>query len=700
MNLFENFNISISGNPLFLILGLLIILAYSIYIYKITLPKINLLIKSFLIFLRAASLFLIFILLFDPVITTTTKEKNEPVNLLFIDNSKSVKEISIKSELKKVLEISESINDEELKSEIYSFGSNIKLINNFDSISFNDLSTQFDNIFKLVKQKKNVSSIIIISDGINNQGSNPINIAGEMGIPIFTIGLGDSSTEADVEIQKISTNEFIYSGRKTEIEVSISNKNLTDKNAIIQLIENGKIISNQEIKLSETGINRTRFPYSNEKVGEHKIIANVILKGEEKNKNNNSKSVLINILETKQKIAILSGGPSADLSIVVSSLTKLEDYEISPIIQITENKYLYNKSDIKILKDSDIFFLIGFPSENTHSSFIKSALAEISNSKKPIFFIFTNNLDFTKLNEMKNILPFSFTKILNSFNESQVTAQNINYSIIGNSKEEIESWEKLPPINLTKTKIIPSAESKILLTDKVTNQPILFTNSANKKSVVLTAANFWRWKIQTSEIQTHLIDNLLINSIKWLSLNSENQKFNLKTQKKIFSIGEKVIFNANYYDDTFEPINDANLEVEIQFEKSSQKVLLNPIDKGLYETEFIPNESGTYHYKLISENERLNFSSSFFVDPIELELLTKKSDRNFLRELSYSTNGKYYDINSVENLVEQINSLYQNKINYNYIDNELRISFLHLILLMVVLLFSIEWIIRKVLRML
>ncbi len=48
--------------------------------------------------------------------------------------------------------------------------------------------------------------------------------------------------------------------------------------------------------------------------------------------------------------------------------------------------------------------------------------------------------------------------------------------------------------------------------------------------------------------------------------------------------------------------------------------------------EFTPNQSGNYNYKLISENKNLNFSNSFLVEPIELELLTKRiPDSNNVR---------------------------------------------------------------------
>ena len=144
----------------------------------------------------------------------------------------------------------------------------------------------------------------------------------------------------------------------------------------------------------------------------------------------------------------------------------------------------------------------------------------------------------------------------------------------------------------------------------------------------------------------------MINSVKWLTLSSEDQQINLSIQKKSFKIGEKVIFNANYYDETLEPINNANLELEIYSGNFDQKLQFNQVGNGLYETEFAPTEDGIYEYKLLSDGKILKEKStySFNVEPVELESITRTSNRKLLQNLSNLSNGKYYDISNTTGL--------------------------------------------------
>ncbi len=702
MNIFENLHISFALNPIFLLIGFLLALGYSVFVYRTTLPPIRSSFKIVLVSLRTFGLFLILLLFFDPVINSISKEKIIPRNFVFIDNSKSVKEISSDKEIEKIENLIQDLRNEDLESEFFLFGNDIKEFQDTDSLNFSQSASQFDNIIKKIKSAERVSSVVIISDGINNQGENPRTLAEEIGIPIFTIGLGDSTSEADLAIQKISANEYIYAGRETEIEVSIINKDLHENKVNIQLIENQKIIAHEEITLSTTGINRVRFPYSSNIDGEHKITVNAVANYKEKNQMNNNKTTIINILATKKKIAIIAGAPSSDLSFVTSSLSKNENYQIQSIIEIGSQAFLNNQNDIKIIKDSDLIFFVGFPSEKSDLTFVNKIAENISSLNKPFFFIFSLNLNIAKLGDLSKILPFKFSKVSNTFTEVQVNAISGVSSFIGSSAEQLNKWKSLPPISLNRTKITPNIESQILLVDNTINEPILFTNSGNSiNSIVLTAANFWKWKLQPSEKNIELFDNLLINSIKWLSLQHKSDKLSLSTQKKSFNLGEKVVFSANYYSDTFDPISDANIEVELGNENQKQKISLQSLGNGLYEAEYIPNISGYYKYKSVINNivNQDDSKGSFLVEPIELELVQTQSNRELLRELSQSTSGKYYDINNFESLLSELVKEKNEQIHYNSTDNELRLSFMNLILLSIVLLFSAEWILRKMLRM-
>ena len=73
--------------------------------------------------------------------------------------------------------------------------------------------------------------------------------------------------------------------------------------------------------------------------------------------------------------------------------------------------------------------------------------------------------------------------------------------------------------------------------------------------------------------------------------------------------------------------------------------------------------------------------------------------KNLLTAISENSGGKYYDINNTVNLLSELKSNYENKIYNEKIDKELRLSNFELILFLLVLFFSIEWIIRKFLQL-
>ncbi|RPI65372.1 MAG: hypothetical protein EHM47_18825, partial [Ignavibacteriales bacterium] len=86
----EKFNLTFSFNPLLLVLFFLIAAAFTFYIYRFTVPVIDLSKKILLILIRFTALLLMLFIIFEPMITLAKKIVIEPVNLLFIDNSRSI----------------------------------------------------------------------------------------------------------------------------------------------------------------------------------------------------------------------------------------------------------------------------------------------------------------------------------------------------------------------------------------------------------------------------------------------------------------------------------------------------------------------------------------------------------------------------------------------------------------------------------
>lgn len=708
MNLLNNFNISFSSNPYLLLLGFLLIIFFSIYVYRTTLPAIGIFSKTILVLLRILGLSLILFLLFEPKINYKTQEIIEPTNLIFIDNSKSIFEFASAEETSKILSTTKNIiRDTKGITELYELGKQIKKtsISNIDSLIFRDKGTNISSIINLAKDTENLSSIILITDGIITEGGNPVSEAQVLGIPIYTIGVGDTSNNNDVRITKIKSNEFIYAGTKTEIVATVKHSGFTDENAKIKLIENKKVIDQKTFTLSASEINRIAFDYTNSESGKHKLTVAVEIEKNEKNNSNNVKSQIINIVDTKKKIFILSGSPNADLAAITKNLRSNKDFEVKSIVQLGTNKFYKNYSSLNGLNESDVLVLINFPSRETSLELINEVKHIITSTKKPFVYCLSSSVDYQKLNIIKDLLPFKILNNQNTYELSQVKVTNSSNKLLGGNELIKNEWSKLPPINITNSKIIPKISTDILLNNNVNNESaIIFSNNiANQKSIVINAVNFWKWKLKAPNREYNLFNNFIFNSVKWLTLKNDNNRFNVSSSKKSYSLGETIEFNASLYDETMEPVNNALIQLEIGMDESKNISTFNSIGNGLYETSINLNKPGLYSFtaKLLPQGHDLKaISGKFNIEPFEAELIESQMNKELLVSLANVTNGKFFPKNNSDELVELLNNNHEKNIKIKFNDNELILSSLEVILFIIIFLFGLEWLIRKVLKML
>ncbi len=117
-----------------------------------------------------------------------------------------------------------------IATKIATFGENVKTLEPNKSFNFSETTTNFDKLIPFIKaQEKNIASITIVSDGIITEGSNSSLEFEKLGIPIFTIPIGDTTKTADISVKSVEYNKLIYLDTKTEISCTILNHNLKTK---------------------------------------------------------------------------------------------------------------------------------------------------------------------------------------------------------------------------------------------------------------------------------------------------------------------------------------------------------------------------------------------------------------------------------------------------------------------------------------
>ena len=153
---FEKIDLSFSFNAVYFFIGLILIVAYSIYVYRFTLPPVSKFKKGILTFLRSLALILLLFIFFEPVLTLNKKQILTPSNYFFIDNSKSITIKDGTDRISNLSRVTEKLNSASINGEkyFYSFASDVHSINSdsLNKLNFNESSTDFSNIFSKINQ--------------------------------------------------------------------------------------------------------------------------------------------------------------------------------------------------------------------------------------------------------------------------------------------------------------------------------------------------------------------------------------------------------------------------------------------------------------------------------------------------------------------------------------------------------------------
>ena len=700
-----NYTLSININPYLLILFIGIAVTYVIYIYKHTIPQTSKFLRIILIAARSLLLILLMLLIFEPTLTVTDDKENKPLIPVFIDNSSSMfNNDSLVGEQIGNL-INEIPTNGNVEYKFFQFGSKVKKVSK-DSLSFLDFqegSTNFENIFaELKKENRNLVSSIIISDGIINDGSGSIYETEKLNIPIYTIGLGDTTKITDVFVNSILSNRFIYKETPTIIAAEISNENLGNEQVNASFFENNKLQESKSIDLNESGINRVTFEYVPKDFGKQKLTIRVSNLNGDSNVENNVRSTYIDVLENKLNIVVVSGTPTADLSTLIRSLNSIDEYKVGKIVQISANK-LVNDNDYKKLDSAQVLVLLNFPYENTPNVLTEKIRSKLSRDKTPLLNFIGADIRPLQLNAMGEYLPFTQGKSFEEIFLAQPVFSETDGSLIFNDIKNSVRSNDLPPIAYPNGGFKVKPGAKVIATAKVNNVTTEFPmiigwNNSLQKSITFIGSNYWKWRINFDDKNSQIYDQIIYNSIQWLRVLDNQRKFYVKTSKDIYAPTEEIEFTGELYNDKLEPIDYGSVILNINSSNKNYSLKLTNDGTGLYNGKISIPAQGDFNYTAVAEvNEKeINRSTGKFnIGEVDLEKMQTVMQDKYLKMLATLSGGKYTYINNSKKMIDDIETSYRNKTEISTSSISYDPISMDLFLVMLVLLLTIEWFIRK-----
>jgi hypothetical protein len=594
--------------------------------------------------IRSLGVALISLLLLSPFIRTIKEDIKTPLIVIANDVSESILEDGKKNNLdafnKNIQQLATDLSSKYEVKRI-SFGSDV-YADARDSL--NDKSTNISNLFRHIADNygdQNLGAVVMTSDGIYNEGSNPLYSDVNFTAPLYTIALGDTLQKKDIFIQNVLYNKIAYLGDKFPVQVDVSAFNCDGSNSRLTLeMINGtqvKKIAEESILLRGQSFYTTKtFLLDASQSGVVRYRLRLSAVPGEFNSANNVKEFFVEILDARQKVLLLANAPHPDLAALKNIITTNKNYD-AEIVYMGEFSGNISKYNLIILHN--------LPSEKYDLSAINS---QIQKNKIPTIFIVGMQTSLAKFNQLQNVISING----NSKNTEDIQAElNTGFNLFTTSDHLKNTLKTFPPLQAPFGEYKTQGTSTVYLFQNIkkikTTYPLVaFGEQNDVKTTVIAGEGIWKWRLfdHLQNKNYDLVSELINKTILLTTVKTDKRKFRASSSKNLYQDNESILFDAQLYNDSYEMVNepdvkliikdDAGKEYRYTFSKTQNYYTLN--------ADLFPQGVYSYVASVVYNGKELTAGGRFNVESLQLEQFDLTARHGLLKGLAEKYNGSMY----------------------------------------------------------
>jgi len=606
--------------------------------------------------LRTIVVATVVMLFVNPYIKQRTYKIEQPIIVLAQDNSESIiltkDSVFYKTKYPELVDSLATALEKDYDVEMLSFGNQYTNI----SAALSTISRQF--------YKKNVGAVLLLSDGIVNQGVNPELSIENYPFPIYAVTLGDTVAYPGMTIKDVRYNKTVQANMLFPLRVTANATNFkgSDMNVIVKM--DGAEVENISVPVTSNRFSKT-FDFNIDSGDEGTKNVEIIV-------GDKTRRVFINVTNKKYRVLCVAGAPHPDIAAIKSALDDHFEFEV----RYDDNVDDWNLYDLVIVH--------------------QFAWTQHATSLPSLVFVGTAT-DFDAFNESQKIVSINRgaantnLDVRGRFNNSFGL-----FTINSDIKNELKSY---PPLALPHCEIAFNAHHDDVIfmniMDLETPNPLLaFANdNEGNKHAFLFGTGCWRWKLY-EYFHHHNNDGfneLFSKTVKYL-LTEKNKELTIN-HKESYLNTENISISAELRNPSRELINEPDLHISINnaydyvFSKGDNNYNLNigMLPEGIYKYRAHTSFGGVEY----------NASGTFTVESLGVEAQDLTADVERMRSLATQTGGHHYYVTDIQKVIndlendERITSIAREETRY---DDLINIKWLFFGVLGII---TIEWVLRK-----
>lgn len=571
-----------------------------------------------------------------------------------------------------------------------------------------------------------VAGVVLITDGANNSGLPPVEaaqIAREEKIPLFCYGVGITSPP-DLVFEELNAPRLAFVKERAEVRARIRQEGFAGRTVTATLKANGKTVDEQPVKLSEEGECELTFGFVPEEMGELKLEASVPVLPGEIASNNNAASARLRVIDSKVHVLYIEQEPRWEYRYLLSYLQRdrrldlrcclidgepgLDKIKDSPFLpRLPEDREAFFKAEILILGDVDPAAL-----GETRMKIIREWVEQAGGS-----VIFLAGPKFspgayagTPLEALLPVVPDPSRPAAETAQRSpdffplkrSALGESSPYlKMAGDPAENGKIWDGFHGVRWTAPVTAAKPGAHVLLIDSRPERatqagplPVLALQEYGSGACVYVGTDeTYRWRSRKGELYYSRFWSQIMESLSLQRLQGASSLTQLKSDRPVYYVGDKVVLAGKIYKEGFEPMSVPAIEGVLKSDQPGDKGTPLPLAavpglKGEYRAEFSARTPGSYRFSTLQDP---NAGVKFEIQEANFETLRAAMDAPLLEAMARTAQGQFLREEDLARLPELVASQSATASSFQKID----LYHSPWWIAALALLFAGEWLIRR-----
>lgn len=732
--LLDSFRVMIAGSLLWLLPALLAAAMLAFFVYRTTNPAVERSVRLGLAALRTGALLLILLAIFELTLQLRWQQTNPPLLAIALDQSASMQveegpenratalQQIVRQELRRN-------RHSELALRYYGFAGHTEELTEAaaESLSFAGDATNITAALEDIHSgllEQNLAAILLISDGNYTIGGDPGRFAAEIGVPVYTIGLGSPVAQPDIGISSVEVNPFAFVGESTPVRVHVRSTSRMREKIRLSLQTAAGEAAAAAIDLPPGPVDSALvLPFKPPQDGRQKLNLLLTASGDDANRANNRATLYVDVLKSRTRIYLMAGALSPDISFLRQHLQASDRFDLRLLAELSQPggaQELVNRALQDSIDQADLFVLYNYPGRTTPPLSQERLQQSLEKRARPLLFISGRDPAWNRMAPLESFLPFHADPVTTGLVEITplVTPAGAQHPVMQIPGSGAAAWGLLPPV-FTQHRLRswwPDAEILAQARPAGANAaavesrawPLIMIRPAGAKSAAILAHDLWRWHLMMAGIgnEQESYHHFLHNLVRWLQMEQNSNLIRVQSDQALYHFGDQVRITAQVVDAQFQAVPDAEVQVTIHHSASGSRnaapaqtapaavFYLRSAGGGSYKGDFRPQAAGDYQLaaQVVHDGRSLGTAAHLFsVGSYNQELAEVTLKEELLRRIAASSGGRYADQAGAAALIAGISGAGLTRT----LTQDFEVWNRWLLLAAILLLLAAEWFIRR-----